>query len=216
MLLVHILGAALAGVGLALFATEQIRGRQVGTSTASAWKVNLSGPPALLLVIFGAAVFLYPFSPWWTNPTPPAPPAVTTTTTLEAGTTTTTIRIVNPTVLELPDLEPPLPAGPGFEVYFSEECDGDVIEWDLTPTELEEAWLIDVEVYDGIEQMVIDTFTIDTAIDELTFGNVAGLCYWDFIDDAFGLDYYLTVWPYNAAGFADEPTLIHYLDPFIE
>ena len=207
----------MAAVGLFLFATEQIKGRQVGTSTASAWKVNLSGPPALLLVVLGAVVFLFPFSPWWTDPEPAAPPAASTTTTeLERG-TTTTLEDVTTTTTTIPPLLIPEAAGPDFEVYFSDDCGGDVIEWNLSPTELEEAWLIDVEVYDGIEQMTIDSFTIDTGTDrELTFGNVAGLCYFDFIDEAFGLDYYLEVWPYNSAGLALEPTLIHYTDPLTE
>ena len=215
MLIVHLLGAALAAGGFALFATEQIRGRQVGTSTASAWKVNLSGPPALLLIVFGSAVFLFPFSPWWTDPSPAPPPAASTTTTLERGTTTTLedgVELIPPISVSIPD-----GAGPDFEVYFSEECDGDVIEWNISPTGLEEAWLIDVEVFDRIEQRTVSAFTIDTGTDlELTFGNVSGLCYFDFIDEAFGLDYFLEVWPYNSTGLALEPTLIHYIDPLTE
>lgn len=64
MLVVHIVGLAILTVGLALFAADQLAGRGRGEAGGSLWKVQFSGPPALVLALIGVLVFLFPFSPW--------------------------------------------------------------------------------------------------------------------------------------------------------
>ena len=187
MIFVHVLGGALVLTGIALFIREQLRETHEEQSQMQMWKINVSAPPAFLLILFGAAVFLFPFSPWW-NESPP-----------EATTQTTE-----------PGVFAPLPQVPTyFDVYHSDECGGNVIEWEVFGDEA--GWIVDVEVFNPGGQF-IDLYTFDTAFDLLTFGNAAGLCEWDFVL-AGNFVYDLYVYPYNQSGSSETGLYIPYDPP---
>lgn len=69
-LLVHAVGLVLLVSGLALFTADQLGGRGRGEAGAAVWRFQISGPPALLLIALGVAVFLFPLGPWWSSPPP--------------------------------------------------------------------------------------------------------------------------------------------------
>lgn len=200
--LAHILGAVLVLVGILVFVFDQITGREDRDSRVEAWKINLTGPPAIVLIVIGVVVFLYPLSPWWPEPDDPNPPVVITTvasvaTTAGVATTETTLLPLSPT---------------GFDVYFDDTCGADVIEWYQDDIENIGAWWISVESYDPATDEVVASFEIDSGTDILAFGNVSALCSIDFLDTELALYYYLWIYPYNADGFAVEPLFVQYND----
>jgi hypothetical protein len=65
MVAVHIVGLVILGVGLGLFAADQLIGRGRGEFGGKLFNLQISGPPALGLAVIGVLVFLFPFSPWW-------------------------------------------------------------------------------------------------------------------------------------------------------
>jgi hypothetical protein len=213
--LVQILGATLVVTGLFLFFIQQVRGQSTDKSEMQAWKINLSGPPALVLIAFGSAVFLFPFSPWWPPPDDPNPPATTTTealttTTASIGSTSTTgggftLDTAFGGNLEefedIPDFSLPLtPAGP--DIWYDSQCGGESIEWFQNDDVL--GWYISVETIDN-------TWEIDTALDPLFYGNDSILCYWDFGSDPSPPYYWIWIYGYNGMGYSEEPLFIEYL-----
>lgn len=210
MIILHFVGGLLVLTGIGLFIFTQIKGAK-GESTLGAWKINLSGPPSLVLILIGVFVFVFPFTSFWNDPT--APPPVTTGTTLVDG----------GDVVLLP--ETPF----GFDIYYDDSCGWDVIEWFQEDADVF-GWQIQVEKFD-FDGEFIDMSLIDTEVDQLTYGNYPALCYWDFIDldvnavvgsetlrqnDNDGYLYYLWVYSYNLDGFSVEPLFIEYLDVGIE
>jgi hypothetical protein len=83
MLTVHIVGLAIVGIGLALFAADQLIGRGRGQAGATIWHIQISGPPTLVLAVVGLLVFLFPYSPWW--PADDAAPTVSPTVATTSG-----------------------------------------------------------------------------------------------------------------------------------
>jgi hypothetical protein len=78
MLVVHIVGIAILAFGLALFAADQLLGKGRGEAGGGIWKLQITGPPGLLLALIGVLVFLFPFSPWWRTITDTSSPAAST------------------------------------------------------------------------------------------------------------------------------------------
>lgn len=136
MVAVHIVGAVVATIGLILFAADQWtagqRGKD-GSAGLKAWKVELGGPPALILIVIGLAVFLFPY---WTGRD--QTPATTITTTTTSTTTTTTI------------LPPPVPEW--WDVEFDDEyCADWLIYWDNTAADY---WIVTVSALDELEEPI--------------------------------------------------------------
>ncbi|MDX1408447.1 MAG: hypothetical protein R3330_09950 [Saprospiraceae bacterium] len=228
MFLIQVLGAVLVVAGLILFVYDQVKDKE-GDSTVSVWKLNVSGPPPLVLVVFGTLVFLFPFTPWWSDIEEPPPPstipiaasttepvAVTTTvpvTMATFGDTTTTF-----TTTTLADVVPLTPSG--YDIYFDEDCGADVVEWYQDDPVNTAGWVAIVEKYDPVDDFLIETYEIDTLSDLTFFGNWPLLCYWDFIDHSwnkvsFGGDgyyYYIWVYAYNHVGYSDDALWIEYYD----
>lgn len=232
MVLVHLLGGVLVVVGLFLFTYDQIKGRAISSDLAGAkaWSVNLSGPPALILVVFGALLFLFPFSPWWpdnlgsvitTTTTVPTttttvssitttvPPTTTTqdlfTTTTDETTSPPFDNIDEPSIIEV---WPPSPYG--ASIFYDDDCQGDVIEW-IQDGSSTIGWQIDVDVDDQFGSHLYD-FTLDTIADDLFFGNRSVICFWDFIDNEVGYEYYLEIWAYNDFQYSQAPLVVEYFD----
>ncbi len=227
MVLVHLLGGVLVVVGLFLFTYDQIKGRAITSDLAGAkaWSVNLSGPPALILVVFGALLFLFPFSPWWPDriATPPTTTTIPTTTTSSTTTTvpptTTTVPPTTTTRFTLDPLDPdddlPIfeffpPTPYGASIFYDSECDEDVIEW-FQDGSTTIGWQLDIEVYDQFDNYLYE-FTLDTASDGLEFGNRSVVCFWDFIDEEIGFTYNFSIWAYNNSQFSQEPLFVEYYD----
>jgi len=187
MVFLQVFGSLLSLAGLFLFVREQIRERAGEHSTMQAWKINLSGPPSLILIVIGVIMFVFPFTPWWNDNTTPKATSTT---------TTTLFPLIQPTVPHL------------VGTYYDEELGCDVVEWsdDFTAN----GWEIDVQVYKPQNGSLLYEFTFDT-YDSL-FGSVPYLCAWDFLDEKVGYMYQLWVWAYNDVGYADEPLFIEYYD----
>jgi len=222
MVLVHLLGGVLVVVGLFLFTYDQIKGRAITSDLAGAkaWSVNLSGPPALILVVFGALLFLFPFSPWWPDAVTVPPTTTTVPTTVTSLTTTTTVPPTTTTTRftldpidpddDLPIFEPFPPTPHGASIFYDGECDEDVIEWfqDGTTTI---GWQLDIVVHDQIDNYLYE-FVLDTATDGLEFGNRSVVCFWDFIDEQIGYTYYFAIWAYSNTQFSRDPLFVEYYD----
>lgn len=209
--LVQIFGVALVSVGLLLFFHQQWGGKTTGEESGiKAWQLNLSGPPALILVVFGTAVFLFPFSPWWPEPDDPNPPVTTTvealTTTTEGFKTTSTLFTLD--TLDTDDFDefvptfglPSTPTGPS--IWYDDQCGGESVEW--FQDDAVWGWYISVETDTQI-------WEIDTQVDPLLYGNDSILCYWDFGSDPAPPYYWMWVYAYNEAGYSEEPLFIEYL-----
>jgi len=206
MILLHILGALIVLVGLALFVFTQVKGKSDEESTVAVWKINLSGPPALVLILVGVLIFVFPFTTFFEDPNDPNPPEANTTTTADTSlnnpdltTTTTLVPVVG------------LPLTPSsFEVAFDETCGEDTLFWDQPEIENVAGWWISFEAHTIDTDEVFSTFEFDTAVDTLTFGNSSALCEFDFTNDQ-ALTYWIWIYAYNDAGFS-EPLFIEYLD----
>ncbi len=186
MLAVHIVGAIVAAIGLILFAADQWTAGQKGkegTAGLTAWKIELGGPPALILIVIGLAVFLYPY---WAGRDQPA---TTTTTTTTLSTTTTTAS--NPTVVVDPTFHTfmfPPPAPTWWEIGWDDSfCGSETIYWEDTGAEY---WIVPVAAI------------IDGDIRALEFEVESGLpflCDWEFVQEGY-TRYWLWPTPWNEAG----------------
>lgn len=208
MIFLHVLGGLIVVVGLALFVLNQVKPHQdhEDESTVNVWKINLSGPPALVLILVGVLVFVFPFTTFYKSPTDPNPPVATTVqvnTTLNNPATS----FVTTTTL-IPEIGLPL-APDSYEIVFDEDCGADAIVWNQPDIENVRSWWLSFESYTAGTDEVFSTFEIDTEVDPLTFGNVSAICSLDFLSDE-PLDYYIWVYAYNDAGFS-EPLFIEYL-----
>lgn len=199
MVLLHILGGLVVLVGLALFVIDQIDGKEGGPgSSIAAWKINLSGPPALVLVLIGILVFVFPFSPFFNNPEDPNPPTPTTT----ISATPTTGVPASTTLTIVPDIG--LPGAPiSYEFVDNEDCGNIALVWQQNPEDVVSGWYLSIEAYNPDTDEVFTTYEIDTGLDQLTLGNVSGLCYQDFVSDEFILYYYIWIYAYNDQGYSE-------------
>lgn len=214
MVVVQVLGGVLVAVGLFLFVKDQMDGKPSESATTSVWKINLSGPPALVLTFLGAVIFLFPFSGFFKNPANPNPPPPTVvSTTLPQGETTTTVAGTTTTlVAELP------PTPTGWDLYVSSpDCGGeDQIVWYQDDYSILWGWWISIATFNPHDETgePFTVFEIDTGqqADSLTLGNHSALCYSDFVDPEFYLDYQLWVHSYNENGYSEEPLFMEYQD----
>lgn len=208
MLLIHVVGIVVILVGLGLFVYDQVKARQGQPSQLSAWKINLSGPPALVLIVLGILVFVFPYTSFFGPPSAPVdtlpeiPTETTVTeTTLDNGTTlpeesTTTTEVVFP--------DPPY----DFQIYFDgEECGGDVIEW--FQGEAVVGWYIIADVYSAATDDYVDSVEIDTNDGARFYEGRSALCHWEFYyaDDVY---YYIYIYSYNTEQYSEEPLIIEY------
>jgi len=191
-------------VGLALFILNQVRGSKAQEeSHVEVWKLNLSGPPALVLVLVGVIIFAFPYTSLFRNPTDPSPPS----TLPEQATTTTALG--SPTTI-VPEIG--LPQTPiNSTVAFDETCGEDVLSWEQPDIDSVAGWWISFEAYDLETDELFASFEIDTGFDDLTFGNNSVICELDFASD-LALLYWIWIYPYNEVGFAEEPLFVEYLD----
>lgn len=194
MILVHTVGIFVLIAGIILFARSQIRGSaDPSTSQAQAWKINISGPPSLILVVIGLGVFLFPFTPWFG---PPAESVVEVPVTTPIETTTAPSSETTEAA--------PLPVAPtDYEVFFDNSCEGDVIHWFTDPTPL--GWYIQVDVF-GPDDQYLSTFEFDSA--ETFFGGEF-LCQWEFFwaEDSY---YFLYVYSYDDVNYSADALTIAY------
>jgi hypothetical protein len=130
MLSVQIVGLVIVAVGLGLFVADQLLGRGRGTAGGGIWRLQISGPPGLLLAVIGILVFLFPLSPWWPEgPKGPTPtPSASTSPPIADGLVNGTYR-VNVKIQEVKGWVP------GMGPYFWTFTDPDV-EPGSTETEL--------------------------------------------------------------------------------
>lgn len=208
MVLIHILGSLLVAVGLVLFVFTQIKGRADEDATVAVWKINMSGPPALVLVLVGTLIFVFPFTTFFENPEDPNPPGATPTTTVTEDTS-----LNNPDLTTTTSLIPVvgLPLTPdSFEVVFDDACQEDTIFWNQPEIENVAGWWLSFESYNVDTGEVFSAFELDTGADPLFFGNSSAICETDFSQE-FALDYSIWIYSYNDAGFS-EPLFIEYQD----
>jgi hypothetical protein len=64
MVVVQIVGVVIILVGLGLFSFDQLKGSRAKSDDAGvkAWQINVTGPPALILVVVGIALFVFPLT----------------------------------------------------------------------------------------------------------------------------------------------------------
>ena len=185
MLVIQIFGAILVAAGLALFAYDQIKGSRAKGDYAGlqAFKLQVGGPPALILIVIGVIVFMFPFTPWIPEDDPPqisttttgtTLPPTTTTTVLGTTTTTFTLETLGP-IFTLLTIDPPvftvvpvLPLAPdSWDWYFDANC-GDVIFWDASAGA--DSYYIEVFV-DDYNGNYISDFTYDWFDTEMCTNN---------------------------------------------
>ena len=209
MLVIQIFGAILVAAGLGLFAYDQIKGSRAKGDYAGlqAFKIQVGGPPALILIVIGVLVFMFPFTPWVPEDDPPPISTTTTgtlpTTTTVAATTTTrfTLETLDPSVFTLLTLDPSVftlvPAVPlapaSWFSYFDSSCggDGNVVEWETSAG--------------------ADFYEVDVYVEDYNFNFVSNWSFdWEFtnlcvisFDMGPGLIHTVTVWPVNDAGWGD-------------
>lgn len=195
-LLVHIVGIVIILFGLSLFAYEQIKKRDDRNAGFSAWKVNLQGPPTLILVGAGILTFLAPFFIGTPEPVTGAP----------ENTTSTTV-FVDTTGSETTAPQD-FPLSPyGYDVLPADDaCGAEILTW-YTDDETVENWLIIVDVYD-LEGEYVDSIELDTATESTTYVGPF-LCYWDFFWSA-DVTYQLFVYSYNEVGYSEDALVIEY------
>lgn len=210
-MVIHVLGAILVAAGLGLFAFDQIKGSKSKGDYAGveAWKIQVGGPPALILIVIGVLVFMFPFTPWSPDDDQPAVVTTTTGTTLPPDTTvvdtTTTTRFTLETLVTLLPFDPPVftlvpdvPLAPAsWFSYFDSDCEGDgnVVEWEPSAG---------AEYYD-----------VDVYVEDYNFNFVSNWSFdWEFtnlcvvsFDLGPGYIHTVTVWPVNDAGWGDPLTL---------
>lgn len=191
MLAVHIVGAIVAAIGLVLFAAEQWtageRGKD-GSAGLKAWKVELGGPPALILIVIGLMVFLFPF---WSGRDQPVPTTSTTTTTLSTTTTTPSTTtfptiLVDPTSLSfLPEPAEPTWWAIEFDPVF---CESEAIYWE--EDSWTDYWIVDVAALIGEDVREIE-FQIDTF--------EPFICDWEFLIEGYDR-YWIWITGWNDVG----------------
>lgn len=214
MLLLHIVGAFVLISGVVLFARSQIKGSaDKNLGQAQVWKLNISGPPALILVLLGLLVFMFPFTPWFgppgtpveviptTVPETPTTFGITTTTQVGASTTETTEYVL-----------PPAPYD--YEIQDDQEiCGGNAIEW-FTDGQVN-GWYIVVEVYNATTDTYLDSFEIDSNADDRWYLGLPKLCEWEFFYDfpvsyEEGTYYFLYIYSYDNDNYSESPLIVTY------
>ena len=207
MVFLHILGASIAVVGLILFIQYQMKGAKGEASQMQVWKINLSGPAPLVLVVVGVLIAVFPFTTFFRNPEDPSPPS---TLPPEAQVSTTVVQPGETTLTTLvPEIGLPLtPAS--YEVVFDAACGEDTIVWEQPDFDLVLGWWISIESYTLDTDELFSSFEIDTGADDLTFDNFNALCELDFVTDT-PLLYWIWIYAYNEAGYS-EPLFVEYLD----
>jgi hypothetical protein len=220
-MIVHALGAVIVAAGLFLFAWDQIKGSKAASDESGvsakglgATEINLSGPPALILVVVGVLVFMFPLTPWGSGSSghsPSVPPTGT-----EAPTTPTTQSTgVPPAVtnappltsfeippatfppLSIPDFQFELPAPLLGWFTYTDIC-GEVVEWDSGNfAETFYVVTITVQTYDGIY--------VDGWQYESVFNNICVADFWYGPD----LVHLIEVIPVNDWGWG-EPLVIEW------
>lgn len=206
MLTLHLLGGLIIAVGVILFAWTLVKGKSNDDeSHVEVWKINLSGPPALVLVLIGVLMIVFPYTAWYT-PDDPNPPPETVPTTVAANTT-----LLNPATTlgaTLPALIPLAPTEAFVE--FDDQCAEDALIWVQPDVENVTGWWLSFESYDVNTGEVWSTLEIDTGSDPLVFGNVSAICETDFVEDV-ALNWSIWIYAYNDAGFS-EPLYVEYAD----
>lgn len=228
MLLVHILGGVLVVAGLFLFFREEMDGspNKDAPAQAAVWKINLTGPSSLVLVLFGVLVFIFPFSGFFKNPEDPNPPpaaapptTVVDSSIVDSSTTVVDTTTENTTVFE--DL-PPAPSSWAL-VPDDGTCGADIIEWHHADDEFDliHGWWISIGAYSPNDDVTLETsygtdgfYEIDTEAmsSELTYGNFSALCYFDFVDPESYFNYDLYIYSFNEFGYSIDPLFIEYND----
>lgn len=187
-------GVAILLAGVGLFARSQFTApADKAVGEAKVWKVNITGPPSLLLAALGAFVLLFPFTPLFGPPEEsvlalPEETPVETTVTVQVGDTSTTAEA---TAL------PPAPFD--FEILVDDpSCEGDVISWFQEGEVL--GWYVLIDIY-GADDQYVDTIELDAP--------AGWLCQWDFFhaEDAY---YYLYVYSYDEVNYSADALIIAY------
>lgn len=212
MLIVHGVGIFILLVGVALFIRSQFKApADTTTSEIKAVKVTIAGPPSMALVVFGAAVFLFPFTPWFSSPEPQEEipvtvPEQTTTTTTTAATQTTALSTTTEYVL-------PLAPYDYIVEYDADTCGGYAIEWF---TEGDPAgWYVAYEVYNATTGDFIDAFELNTGEESRWYPGRPRLCEWEFFYDFpvsydEGTYYHLFVYSYDEENFSEDALFVEY------
>ena len=218
MLTVQIVGGVLLLVGIVLFVASQWSGGRLSTDDAGikAWSINVSGPPGLILIIVGLAVFMYPLSPWWNGSLPTESPTTTTaTTTTQATPTNPFIPTGTDAYWDELDTAPMAPydvrfADPAFEPACS---DTPTIVWPPGAEWDYDGWYLEIDVYDEGYTDIVTTYTWDSQYDEWVFGYDEygrGVPMWCFPTDFNpALFYEVYIYAYNSQ-YLSVPTLIVY------
>lgn len=181
-------------------------------SQVQAWKINISGPPALILVFIGLFVFLFPFTPFFGLP--PEPVETIPGTVPEQSTTSTeqSVTTVGETTTTVEYILPPAPYD--YEVYDdSEICGGNAIEW-YTEVDVY-GWYIIIEVYNATSDTYIDSLEIDTNTEDRWYPFRPKLCEWEFFYDfpvsySDGTYYVLYIYSYDDLNYSENALVLQY------
>jgi len=224
MLAMQIIGGFLLLVGVVLFVASQWTGGEHSTDDAgpNAWKIEVKGPPGLILIVIGLLTFAFPHTPLW--PGEEEPVALPTTT---VSTTTTTVVAATTTTLGVREIDPNyyVPNFPDFQfipdgfeyIYPSAPYDAyidyggclDVPAIFWTPgdgNDLYVEWWVVIDIY--YQGQFQDTVEWDSTYGEWDFGwnefgiPISGLCLWSYIDDPLA-EYLIWIYAYNENGFSD-------------
>jgi hypothetical protein len=181
-MIVQAVGGLIVAVGLILFILDQRRPVSDERAEIKGWKIEMGGPASLILVVFGALIFLFPYSPWWSgDPEPPIAAAPENTfPDVEIGDALT--------IYADPPGEPI-----SWWVEWSDFCESDALYWEPADDRAD-YWGVAIEVFDT-ELFSIDNWWIDV---EEPF-----LCQWEWSYGEPGFTYW--IWPrgINSAGEGD-------------
>lgn len=216
MLLIHAVGILVLLVGLILFARSQIKGTADKTSSqASVWKINISGPPALILVMLGLAVFVFPFTPFFGPPDDPIETIPSTVPEVPTSTTEAPIVTSGTAPDETTTTEYVFPAAPYDYIVEDDQeiCGGNSIEW--FTDDIVNGWYIVVEVYNATSDTYLDSFELDSNATDRWYLGLPKLCEWEFFYDfpvsyEDGTYYILYVYSYDEFNYSEEPLVIAY------